>query len=48
MSLESEEQTHLTAAHGYCELGMFLDADAELERIDAEVRHLPEVLAVRS
>jgi tetratricopeptide (TPR) repeat protein len=26
---------------------MFLDADAELERIDPDVRHLPEVLGVR-
>ena len=26
---------------------MFLDANAELEKIDPEVRHVPEVLAVR-
>ena len=47
MPLEPEEQQHVTAAQGYVELGMYLDADAELDRIDPDVRHLPEVLAVR-
>jgi hypothetical protein len=47
MPLEPEDQRHLTAAHGYLELGMPLEANAELERIDAYVRHVPEVLAVR-
>jgi hypothetical protein len=47
MPLETEDQRHLTAAEGFAELGMFLDADAELEEIDAEVRHVAEVLAVR-
>src|SRR4030095_11337234 len=47
MPLEPEEQEHLTAAQGYLELGMPLEANAELERIDPYVRHLPEVLAVR-
>jgi len=41
MPLEPEDQNHLQTAKGYCELGMFLDADAELERIDAEVSHIP-------
>ena len=47
MPLEPEDQTHVEAAEGYVELGMFMDADAELERIDADVPHVAEVLAVR-
>lgn len=47
MPLEPEDQKHLEAAHGYVELGMFLDANEALEYIDSEVRHLPEVLEVR-
>ena len=47
MPLEREDQKHLLAAQGYVELGMFLEADAELEEIDPGVRHLPEVLEVR-
>jgi tetratricopeptide (TPR) repeat protein len=47
MPLNPEDQRHLTAAEGYAQLGMFLDANEELEKIDADVRHLPEVLAVR-
>ena len=47
MPLVDDDLKHLTAAHGYVELGMFLDANAELEEIDAEVRHAPEVLEVR-
>jgi len=47
MPLSAENQKHLTAAQGYVERGMFLDANAELEEIDAEVRHVPEVLEVR-
>jgi predicted Zn-dependent protease len=43
----AEDLNHLRAAEGYTELGMYLDADAELERIDSEFRHLPEVLAAR-
>ena len=47
MPLEREEQQHVTAAQGYVELGMFLDADAELDKVDADLRHLPEILTVR-
>jgi hypothetical protein len=47
MPLNPEDQRHLTAAQGYAELQMFLDANEELEKIDADVRHVPEVLAVR-
>lgn len=47
MQLSSQDFQHLTVAEGYAELGMFLDANAELEEIDAEVRHVPEVLEVR-
>ena len=44
---EEEQQKHIDAAQGFMELGMFLDADGELERIDPFCRHLPEVLEVR-
>ena len=47
MPLETEDQRHITAAQGYVELGMFLDANAELEQIDPDLRTAPEVLAVR-
>lgn len=47
MPLVEDDLKHLTAAHGYVELGMFVDANAELEEIDPEVRHVPEVLEVR-
>ena len=47
MPLNPEDQRHLTAAEGYAALGMYLDANAELEEIDAEVRHVAEVLTVR-
>lgn len=42
-----EDLNHFRAAEGYIELGMYLDADAELEQLDATFRHLPEVLAAR-
>ena len=47
MGLLENDQKHLTVAEGYVELGMFLDANAELEEIDPEVRHVLEVLVVR-
>jgi hypothetical protein len=48
MPLEPEDQRHITAAEGYIELGMFLDADEELECIKPDVRHVPKVLALRT
>jgi tetratricopeptide (TPR) repeat protein len=48
MPLEKEEQRHVTAAEGFLELGLPLDADAELDRVDPFCRHLPEVLEVRA
>lgn len=47
MPLLPDDQRHLTAAEGYAALRMFLDADAELDQIDPDVRHVAEVLAVR-
>jgi len=47
MPLEPPDRKHWEAAIGYVELRMFLDADAELERIDPFNRVAPEVLAVR-
>jgi tetratricopeptide (TPR) repeat protein len=47
MPLEPKDLRHLTAAHGYLDLGMFPDTEAELDLINPDVRHLPEVLSVR-
>ena len=47
MPPSTDDLKHLTVAQGYVELGMFPDANEELEEIDPDVRHLPEVLAVR-
>jgi hypothetical protein len=47
MPLEKPNQQHLHAAHGYIGLGMFEEANAELEEIDPFCRHLPEVLIAR-
>jgi tetratricopeptide (TPR) repeat protein len=45
--LEQPDRQHWQAATGYVELGMFLEADAELEKIDPFNRAAPEVLALR-
>jgi hypothetical protein len=47
MPLEPLDQQHLKAAHGYIELGMFLEANEELESIDPFCWALPEVLDAR-
>jgi tetratricopeptide (TPR) repeat protein len=47
MPLENPDQLRLRAAHGYIELGLFEEANAELEEIDPFCRHLPEVLMAR-
>jgi hypothetical protein len=47
MPLERPDQQHLCAAHGYIGLGMFEEANAELEEIDPFCHHLPEVLIAR-
>jgi hypothetical protein len=47
MPLTADDQRHLTAAEGYAALRMYVDANAELEAISGEVRHVPEVLTVR-
>jgi tetratricopeptide (TPR) repeat protein len=38
---------HLTAAQGYLELGIPVEANEEFEQIDPDVRHVPEVMAVQ-
>jgi tetratricopeptide (TPR) repeat protein len=45
--LEPPHQQYWQAATGYVELGMFLEADTELEKIDPFLRAAPEVLALR-
>jgi len=47
MSLDTPDERHLRAACDYIELGMFDEAQAELEKIDPFCRHLPEVLSAR-
>jgi tetratricopeptide (TPR) repeat protein len=47
MPLEPTDQQHWQAAVGYVELGMFQDANDQLEKIDPFNRAAPEVLAVR-
>lgn len=47
MSLPKSDEEHLRSACRYIELGMFQEAQAELEKIDPLSRHLPEVLAAR-
>jgi len=45
--LEPPDQQYWQAAVGYVELGMFAEADSELDKIDPFNRAAPEVLAVR-
>ena len=47
MPLEPPDQQHWQAAVGYVELGMFGDADLELDKIDPFNRAAPEALSVR-
>jgi tetratricopeptide (TPR) repeat protein len=47
MPIQGPDHLHLRSAHGYIELGMFEEANAELEEIDPFCRHLPEVLIGR-
>ena len=47
MPLEPPDQKHWKAASGYVQLGMYLEADAELDEIDPFCPATPEVLAVR-
>ena len=46
-AVKSHWQRHLLAATGYCELGMFDEAEVALEEIDAEDKGRREVLAAR-
>jgi predicted Zn-dependent protease len=48
MPLELEDQKLLLRAHGYVELGMYSDAEEQLNEMSPESRHLPETLAVTS
>jgi predicted Zn-dependent protease len=45
--LEQPDRQHCQAASGYVQLGMFLEANAELDEIDPFNRAAPEVLALR-
>jgi len=45
--LEQPDRQHSQAAAGYVELGMFLEANTELDKIDPFNRAVPEVLALR-
>jgi tetratricopeptide (TPR) repeat protein len=45
--LEESDEQHCQAAAGYVELGMFLEANTELDKIDPFNRAAPEVLSLR-
>jgi tetratricopeptide (TPR) repeat protein len=45
--LEHPDRQHCQAAAGYVELGMFSEANTELDKIDPFNRAAPEVLALR-
>ena len=47
MALNAGALHHLSAAQGYAELGMPLNAATELDLLTPDVRPLPEVLDVR-
>jgi Tfp pilus assembly protein PilF len=47
MPLESPDKEFFKAAVGYSELGMFVEANEQLENIDSFTRLGPEVLALR-
>jgi tetratricopeptide (TPR) repeat protein len=47
MSLSERDWKHREAADGYCRLGMWFEADAELDEINPADRANPAVLAVR-
>jgi hypothetical protein len=47
MSLEAPDHQYWQAAVGYVELGMFQEANDQLENIDPFNRAAPEVLAIR-
>src|SRR6266480_263440 len=47
MPLESPDKEFFNAAVGYTQLGMFLEANEQLENIDPFNRVAPEVLALR-
>lgn len=47
MPLEPPDQKILDAACGYVELGMYLDANEQLENVDPFNRAAPEILALR-
>ena len=47
MPLEHPDRQYCQAAAGYMQLGMLLEANAELDQIDPFNRAAPEVLAVR-
>ncbi len=47
MPLEPPDKQFFEIASGYAELGMYLDADTELEKIDPFNRAAPEILALR-
>jgi lipopolysaccharide biosynthesis regulator YciM len=47
MPLDECDQRHLERAQGYAALGMFLEANEELEEIKPDVRCVPKVLIIR-
>lgn len=48
MPLDTPDSNHCQAAIGYTELGMYEDANAELENVDPFNHTTPEVLSIRA
>src|SRR5262245_61448890 len=47
MSVEGSDAKFLQSAQGFLDLGLHLEANSELERIDPYLRAAPEVLTLR-
>lgn len=47
MPIEPPDKQFFEVACGYAELGMYVDANEELEKIDPFLRAVPEILALR-
>jgi hypothetical protein len=47
MSCSLENFRRLEAAQGYAVLGLYMEANKELEQMTAETRHWPEALAIK-
>jgi predicted Zn-dependent protease len=47
MPLDEEQQCRLAAAEGFCELGMPIEAEGELQKLNPSAQQAPETLGVK-